>query len=872
MWFNRRRDPRVRDEIGFHRDRLIEDYLAAGMDRAEAERRAFLEFGNPAQIEESVRDVRGRWLEDLGRDLRYALRALGRNRGFAAVAVLSLALGIGANAAIFSLINAVMLRALPVKEPDRLVQITRLSPEGRFSPLSYRLFEYFRDNMTSISGALAQSGGDQAIVIDGEEEFVTAELVSGAYYSVLGIEPAAGRLLGPSDDVLSPSSLAVVISDGYWRRRFDRSQSAIGKVVTIRDRLFTIVGVTPPSFQSVRAGHRPDIALPLVPMMSEEVRTEITNNWLSVLGRLKPGATVEQANAEVQVLWRSFLQSQVAQAREKDRAGILQQRATAFSSSDGINPFRYDYAQSLLILMGIVGLVLMLACVNLSGLLFARAAARQREVSIRLAIGAGRGRLVRQLLTESLVLAAIGGTLGLVLAGWISERLVALFVNGRSVTVSAAPDWRVFAFTALIALLACIAAGLAPALHAVRFNVNPALKQVRVRGNRWLGKSLVIAQLAISMILVVGATLFLRTLVNLYSVERGFDSNGVIVLNVRSSRPYEAARGFAVQRAILERLKTVPGIRSASAANVLPIGGGLWTRGVQIEGYTFRADESDSVGFNVIAPEYFATLGTPLVLGREFDDRDTWTSPKVAIVNESFAHYFFGNAPALGRRVTSVDVTYEIVGVVRDAKYQNLRQPVMKTMYISWLQRNGDQPTRYSYLARVDMDDPMRLTPSLERLVREVDPSLHVRTTLPYATLVDRSIVTERIMAILGGFFGVLALIVAAIGLFGLMAFQVSRRTNELGVRMALGATRRAMIGLVLRDVAGMVVAGVLIGTAAALTLSGLARSMLFGLTPTDPAAFVVAASVLGLTTLLAGWLPARRASRVDPLIALRQE
>jgi predicted permease len=872
MWFNRRRDPRVRDEIGFHRDRLIEDYLAAGMDRAEAERRAFLEFGNPAQIEESVRDVRGRWLEDLGRDLRYALRALGRNRGFAAVAVLSLALGIGANAAIFSLINAVMLRALPVKEPDRLVQITRLSPEGRFSPLSYRLFEYFRDNMTSISGALAQSGGDQAIVIDGEEEFVTAELVSGAYYSVLGIEPAAGRLLGPSDDVLSPSSLAVVISDGYWRRRFDRSQSAIGKVVTIRDRLFTIVGVTPPSFQSVRAGHRPDIALPLVPMMSEEVRTEITNNWLSVLGRLKPGATVEQANAEVQVLWRSFLQSQVAQAREKDRAGILQQRATAFSSSDGINPFRYDYAQSLLILMGIVGLVLMLACVNLSGLLFARAAARQREVSIRLAIGAGRGRLVRQLLTESLVLAAIGGTLGLVLAGWISERLVALFVNGRSVTVSAAPDWRVFAFTALIALLACIAAGLAPALHAVRFNVNPALKQVRVRGNRWLGKSLVIAQLAISMILVVGATLFLRTLVNLYSVERGFDSNGVIVLNVRSSRPYEAARGFAVQRAILERLKTVPGIRSASAANVLPIGGGLWTRGVQIEGYTFRADESDSVGFNVIAPDYFVTLGTPLVLGREFDDRDTWTSPKVAIVNESFAHYFFGNAPALGRRVTSVDVTYEIVGVVRDAKYQNLRQPVMKTMYISWLQRNGDQPTRYSYLARVDMDDPMRLTPSLERLVREVDPSLHVRTTLPYATVVDRSIVTERIMAILGGFFGVLALIVAAIGLFGLMAFQVSRRTNELGVRMALGATRRAMIGLVLRDVAGMVVAGVLIGTAAALTLSGLARSMLFGLTPTDPAAFVVAASVLGLTTLLAGWLPARRASRVDPLIALRQE
>jgi predicted permease len=872
MWFNSRRAPRVRDEIRFHRDRLIDDYMAAGMDREDAERRAFLEFGNAAQIEESVRDVRGRWLDDFCRDLRYALRALGRNRGFAAVAVLSLALGIGANAAIFSLINAVMLRALPVKVPDRLVQIARPSTEGRFYPLSYRLFEYFRDNMTTISGAFAQSGGDQAIAIDGDEEFVAAELVSGGYYSVLGIEPAAGRLLGASDDVLSPSSLAVVISDDYWRRRFNRSPSAIGKAITIRDRAFTIVGVTPPSFQSARTGYLPDIALPLMPMMSEDVRTEITNNWLSVLGRLKPGATVEQANAEVQVLWSAYLQSQVAQAREKDRAAILQQRAIAFSSPDGINPFRYDYAKSLLILMGIVGLVLMLACVNLSGLLFARAEARQREVSIRLAIGAGRSRLVRQLLTESLVLAAIGGTLGLLLAGWISERLLALFVNGRSFAVSAAPDWRVFAFTAGIALAACVVAGLAPALHAVRFNVNPALKQARIQGHRGLGTSLVVAQLAISMILIVGATLFLGTLVKLYSVERGFESDGVIIVNVRSSRPYAPARGFAVQRAMLERMKTMPGIRSASAANVLPIGGGLWTRDVQVQGYTFRPDESDSVGFNVIAPDYFATLGTPLILGREFDDRDTGTSPKVAIVNESFARYFFGNVPALGRHVTSVGVTYEIVGVVRDAKYQTLRQPIMKTMYISWLQRDGDQPTRYSYVARVDMNDPMRLTPSLERLVREVDPSLRVRTALPYGTLVDRSIATERIMATLGGLFGVLALIIAAIGLFGLLAFQVSRRTNELGVRMALGAGRHAMIFLVLRDVAGIAVAGVAIGAAGALALSGLARGILFGLTPTDPTAFVIAASILGLTALLAGWLPARRASRVDPLVALRHE
>ncbi len=872
MWFNRRRRPRVRDEIGFHRDRLVEDYIASGLDRAAAERRAFLELGNTVQIEEAVRDVRGRWLQDFGRDVHYALRTLGRNRAFAAVAVLSLALGISANAAIFSLINAVMLRALPVREADRLVQINRVSPEGRPMAVSYRLFEYFRDNMTSISGAFAHSSGDQPIAIDGEEDFGTVEVVTGDYYTVLGVEPAAGRLLGPADDVLSPASPAAVISDRYWQRRFDRSPSVIGKAVTIRGRVFTIVGVTPASFESARAGYLPDIALPLVPMMTEVNRTEISNNWLTVLGRLKPGATVEQADAEVQGLYSASVQSQAATARERDRDSILRQRAAAFASPDGINPFRYDYQQSLLLLMGIVGLVLTLACVNLSGLLSARAAARQREVSIRLAIGAGRGRIVRQLLTESLVLSVIGGVLGLVLAGWFSERLMALFVNGRSVTVSAAQDWRVFGFTAVVALLACVVAGLAPAIHAVRVNVNPALKEARVHGHRRLGKGLVITQLAISMILVVGATLFLRTLVNLNAVERGFDSDGVIVVGVRSTRPYEAAQAFAVQQAVLDRLKSVPGVTSASAAQALPVGGGLWTRTVQVDGYAFRADESDEVGFNVIAPDYFETIGTPLILGRDFDEQDTGTSAKVAIVNESFARHFFGEAPAIGRRVTSVDVTYEIVGVVRDAKYQTLRAPIIKTMYTSWQQRDGDQPARYSYLARAGIDEPSRLMPSLERSVREVDAALHVRTTLMYSTLIERSIATERIMATLGGFFGVLALVVAAIGLFGLLAFQVSRRTNEIGVRMALGATRRVMIGLVLRDVAGLVAAGVLIGTGVALALGGLAQRLLFGLTPTDPVAFVTAALILGVTALVAAWLPARRASRVDPLTALRHE
>ncbi|HYU44299.1 MAG TPA: ABC transporter permease [Vicinamibacteria bacterium] len=870
MWWSKG-NPRLGEEIRFHRDRLIEDYVAAGMDRAEAERRAFLEFGGMEQIEEACRDVRGRWREDLARDLQYALRSLRRNPGFSAVAVLSFALGIGANAAIFSVINAVMLQTLPVKAPERLVQITRLR-EGRPGLVSYPLFEHFRDNVRSISSAFAQGTFDQAIVMDGEDEFVTADLVSGGYFILLGIEPAAGRLLGPGDDTLSPSPPAAVISDRYWHRRFGRSPSAIGKSFTIRDRAFTIVGVTPPSYQGARPGRVPDLMVPLLMMMSDEQRHEVGFNSLHLLARLKPGQTVEQANAEVQVLYRSFLQSQAAGASEKERSDILHQRAAALSAPDGFNRIRDNLGPPLLILMGIVGLILMLACVNLSGLLLARAAARRREISIRLAIGAGPGRLVRQFLTESLVLAALGGGVGLALAGWFSPRLFTLFVEGRDIVLSVTPDWRVLAFTCAVSLLACCAAGLAPALQAVRVDVNPALKEVRAPGHRRLGNAFVVAQLAISMVLVVGATLFVGTLVKLHAVDRGFDSDGVLVVSVRTSRPYPVPRVKPVQAALLDRMRTMPGVRSASAAYILPVGGSLWDRTVRVEGYGFRPDESEQVGFNVIAPHYFATLGTPLLSGREFDERDTDTSPKVAIVNQRFSRYFFGEGSALGRRVTSVNVTYEIVGVVSDAKYQDLRAGIINTMYIPWTQREGEQPSSYSYLARAAAGDPMRLVPGLDRALREADPALRVRTARTYGAIVDQSIVMERTMATLGGLFGVLALLVAALGMFGVLSFQVARRTNELGVRMALGASRRTMMGLVLREVVVMVVAGVSLGAAGALVLTGLARKMLFGLTPTEPSVFAVAASVLAVAAALAGWLPARRASRVDPLVALRHE
>jgi len=863
-----RRDPRIDDELRFHRDRLIEDYVAAGMPRGDAERRAFLEFGNAVAIRDAVRDVRGRWRDDFINDLTYALRTLRRSPTFAIVAVLSLALGIGANAAIFSLVNAVMLGSLPVTDPDRLVQITRTRSDGSPAQVSYPIFERFR-TITSISDAFVQMSRTQTIDIGDEE--VHADIVSGAYFSVLGLEAATGRLLVPSDDVLSPAAPAAVISDGYWERRFGRSPSAIGTTMTIRRRVFTIVGVTPPRFRGAIAGSPPDLFLPLLPMMSDLQRTEAGFNFLTLLARLKPGATVEQALAEANVRYRPILEAQLAEAANRvEREGLQRQRLIAFHAPDGFNPIRDTVREPLLILMGIVALIMMLASVNVTGLLLARAASRQREISIRLAIGAGRARLVRQFLAESLVLAAAGGALGFAVAGRVSTRMFSL-VNGRTVDLSVAPDWRVVAFTAAISLAACVAAGLVPALQAFRTRLNPALKEVRAEQHTRLGKALVGAQLAISMVLVVGAALFIGTLVNLYSVDRGFDSNGLLVVQVRPTQPMPIERARAVQSALWRRLNALSNVRSASAGAILPVGGGLWDQGVRVEGHASQFGEPQQVAFNIVAPRYFETLGTPLLSGRDFNERDTPSSTPVAIVNARFARTFFGGGPAIGRHVTVSGARHEIVGVVGDAKYQNLREPTLTTLYIPWTQRYNEPPG-YGYVLRVDHGDPLGVRSEVLQAFRDLDPTERVARMSTHAAFIDTTIPTERLMATLGGLFALLALVLAGVGMFGVLAFQVARRTNELGVRTVLGASRWSMIALVLRDVAMMVAPGVVIGGAVALLLGRLARGLLFGLTPTEPGVFLIATLTLVSAALVASCVPAHRASRVDPLVALRHE
>ena len=869
-------------EIEYHLERLAQDYIAQGMEPGEARRRARLDFGGAAQIQEDLRDVhRSRWLADLRMDLVYAARTLRRSPGFLTSATLTLALGIGANTAIFSLIDAVMLRPLQVPNPSGLVQIARFTDSGDARVVSYPLFEYFRDRLTSISGSFAEQPTVNTITLDGVDELIYGDMVSGEYYSVLGLSPAAGRLLGPADD--AAASPAAVISYAYWKRRFALSPSAIGKSFRIGAAELTIVGVEPPGFEGTAHGRTRQFTAPL--LVGERIyastsawRRQWDFNFLAMMGRLKPDVPMARANADVEALfdiWRRDKAAAITATFQRSR--FLKERAGLLPAAAGLNGLRYRFSEPLAILMSIVGLVLLLACANLSGLLLARAASRQREISVRRALGADNGRLARQFLAESLLLAAAGAGAGFALSQWFSRVLIAMMANGDQLELSVRPDWRVLVFTGAVSLVACVVAGVAPGLNAGSGNVNPALKQVRSGRNRGLGRALVVAQLAISMTLLVGATLFIRTLVKLYSVDSGVQTGGVFTFGVTTKHRFPPARSLAIEASIVDRLQSLPGVVAASASVTTPLTGGLMLQRVRAEGYQFRPGEDDSAVFSPIAPRFFAVTGTPLLLGRDFNERDAAGSNPVAIINQTFAREFFGGKPPLGRHVSGNNVTYEIVGVVQDSKY-DLRKGIPKTVYISWTQQgnvgesNRSQPTGFTYLARVASGDHLSPAPAMERAIPEVDPALRLRTPRTLAELVDESTLNERMMATLGGFFGVLALIVACLGIFGLLAFRVSRRINELGVRMALGASRSNIVGLVLREVGVMLVPGCVGGCIVALGLTRFAKSMLFGVTPTDPAAFGLSAVALAAAAFAAGLLPALRAARIDPMSALRHE
>ena len=878
MWLQRKpHSPHqeIDRELRYHFDHLVRDYVAAGLDEAEARRRARLEFGGPIQIREDVRDARGHLLSDLAQDLRYASRTLRRSPAFLAVSVLSLALGIGANTAIFSLIDALMLRPLPVPGASRVVQPNRVELSDN-SPgrISLSLYEYLRRHMKTVSSYGARTEDNVTVVIDGVEEDLTADLVTADFFRALGIRAAAGRLLGAIDDVPSPAAPAAVLSYAYWQRRFSGNPAIIGKTIAIPalHRNVEIVGVAEAAFTGVQIDRNPDITLPVSFALTEPAWREPRNSFLEPIARLAPGRSIQEADAELQVLWKAYTSETAPQIPAAVRDEFLRRRGAVLSAAHGFSPLRDRYSKPLLLLMGMVALVLLLACVNLSGLLLARATARQREISIRLAIGAGANRLVRQFLAESLLLAALGGSLGLILAGRLSRALVVALGSARlDLFVSTAPDWRVLAFTTVISLAACILAGLAPGWNALRTDLNRGTR-AQPRMHPKMGSTLVVAQISLSMVLIVGAALFGGTLVKLIRANRGFQAAGVLTFDLKSSQQYSRPQAFAAIAAVEAALKRLPGVASASAVRNIPISGYLTSHTVSFDDASGTAREESGIAYDSVGPDYFSTIGMPLLAGRAFNLNDTDSSPKVAIITQNLARDLAGAHSPVGLVISSIGIPYRIVGVVGDSKYLDLRHGAMRALYVPWTQTPPGAYPRYSFLLRSARGDPRQFVPVLDSLVRAADPDLRVSRVQTYDELISRSIVSERVMAALGGFFGALALLIAGIGVFGLMAFQISRRTAEIGVRMALGAARGNVVKMVLREVAIMAVAGCTLGGAAALSLTGLTRKMLFGVTPADPGVFAIAAAVLLSATLAAAWLPARRASRIDPVTAIRHD
>lgn len=818
------------------------------------------------------------WLETLLQDLRYALRLLRKTPGFTAVAVLSLAIGIGANTAIFTIIDALMLKMLPVKNPSELVQFSHFFQEQR-SSFSYPWYEHFRDQSHSFAGVFAVSSTDTFKLRESQEiEAAECQYVSGNYYTVLGVNAIAGRVITPEDDKLTgaPAEPVAVLSYAFWKRRFGANPSVIGRTVFLEGVPFTVIGVTPPEFFGVEPGHSPSITIPMA--TERRIRPESwlprpDYNWLRLMGRLKPGIPLEQAHADASTIFQRLITQEAGGIDDPHRRRLhLEQRLKLTSAGAGLDTLRLRFSEPLRILMAVVGVVLLIACANIANLLAARAAARRREIAVRLALGARRLRVLRQFLTESLLLSAIGGTLGLLLAWWASNALVVFMSNGAPrILPVLTPDVRVLAFTVTVSLLTGAFFGLAPAFRATRVDAGPALKETRAMStSNKFGKILVISQAGLSLVLLVGATLLARSLRNLETMNPGFDRNNVLMLGPDAEGAgYKGVQLSTYYRQLLSRLAQVPGVRSASAALITPIGGGGISNDVQVEGYTPRPEEDKEVYMNRVAPKYFETLGTPLFTGRDFTFQDRMGAPMVAIINQTMARYYFRNGNPIGRHVTMGRDTMEIVGVVGDAKYVSLRETAPRTLYVPCFQE--ELPWGPAVFIRTSLTTSA-ITAPLREFVRALDRNVPLADISTLSQHVEQSLIRERLIAMLSSFFGLLALLLACIGLYGVMSYSVVRRTNEIGIRVALGAARRDVLRLVLQETMLLVALGIGIGLPVALASTRLIRNQLFGLEPNDPFTICAATLLMVAVSALAGYLPARRAARVDPMVALRHE
>lgn len=870
----------------------IDDNIARGMSPQEARWQAHKKFGNTTAIQETIHEMNPyHWLESVAQDLRYGLRQLRLSPGFTLVAALSLALGIGANTAIFQLIDTVRLRALPVDKPQELVEvrIPRGTPRmgrivGGRPNLTNPQWEFLRANQQAFSGIFAWGTSRMNLASGGEVRWAEGLWVSGEFFSTLGVNPVVGRTFIGPDDRRGCAEPGVVISHTFWQREFASDPSVLSRKVTLDGHPFPIIGVTPAGFFGVDVGRGFDVALPLCaePILRGQNSSldQRAHYWLAVIGRLKPGFTISQLSAHLAALAPPMFQATLPSSYLPDMAQkYLAYKLSAESAATGVSALGAQFGEPLLLLLGTAAMVLLIACANLANLLLARSTARQREYAVRLAIGASRFRLIRQLLAESLLLAAIGAVGGALLSQVLSRGLVAfLATSEQSPLLNLALDWRIAGFAAIAGTLTCILFGLGPAIKATHTDPGAAMKSggrvVAAGGGRFgMRRMLAVGQVALGLVLLVSALLCVRSFRNLVTVDAGFRQNNLLVLNVTlNETSYPAARRNTVYDELLHRLRSTPGVESAAEVALVPLGGGVWNDGVRMEGGEAPYRIS---GFNRVSPGYLQTMGTQLLAGRDFDTRDRAGSPAVAIVTETFVRTFTPGANPIGRRIRvqpeagKPEDVVEIIGVAKDSKYASLRADFEPLILLTTMQEPQlGVNLRFLIYSRSSF---AALSNGLKQTIASIDPGINVEFR-SFESRVADNVLRDRLMATLTSFFGGLAVVISVIGLYGVISYTVERRRNEIGIRVALGAARTTVARMILGEAAWLLGFGLAIGVALTIGVTRAANAVLFGLKPNDPVTIGAAVVVLGVVAMAASYLPARRAANMDPMAALRND
>jgi predicted permease len=895
-----REDRELEEELAFHLEMETDENVRRGLPPAEARRRAHMAMGGGDVVREQVRDARGtRLLEDLKRDLALGLRMLGKRKEFTVVMLLVLALGIGANTATFTVMDALLLRPLPkVPDPHELVAIGNPNRPGSMSVgtpstqgASYPLFEDVRDAQTVFTGLYASGRTERLnVLLDGatadaaaEPEHPRARFVSGEFFRVLEVPAQLGRTFVPEDDAAAAGAPTVVVSHAFWQSKLGGGPDAVGRVISVNGVPATVIGVAPHGFIGDVVGSAPDLWLPLAAqptLMPHEPHLDRRDvSWLLMMGRLRPGATLEQARAEIKgIEERVLLENADADDRGLVERQIRERPVTVGEGARGFSGYRETLAKPLLTLMAAVALVLLVACANVASLALVRATSRTREMGVRMALGAGRGRVVRQLLAESLVVATMGGVLGLVLAQWGSTLLLRLASGGSApIPLDVGLDPRMLAFTAAVSLGTALVFGVMPAFRATRATASLRSQGRGIQGadsgadRLPAGRVLVVAQVALSMVLLVGTGMLVRSMGRMRDADLGFDRSHTVVGWVDAGRGgYDQVRAAELRRQVVERVARIPGVAAVSYSENGVFSGTNSGTTLQVEGFTARSEEDTLIAYDDVGPGYFEAIGGRVAQGREFLASDDEAGDPVAILDETAARFFFGGGSPLGRHVTIGDRVYRIVGVTTDAEQQDLRAEREGRLYVPMAQI-AEKPSWFYLVARTE-GDPAAAVEPIRQAIREIDPNLPVMSMDPVSSLIEESLAEDIMLARVVTGFGALAMLLAGVGLFGLMAYGAARRTSEFGLRMALGARRQTLTRMMLGEALGLVVLGLVLGVPAAVGAARLLESQLFGIDGFDPPSVLLATAVLLVSALVAGAVPAIRAGRASPLESLRAE